>query len=96
MKKKKKRLFDPQARNDLAVIKPHLQSFLVNPTTSLKKIPQILQVVSIDRNDEELHLIPEVYVDDKEYSKKEIVNMMDELYKENLAFKVCYGDKYVG
>lgn len=95
LKKKGKRLFYDDANNDLALIKPYVQAFVANQNISIKDIPQILKICPVDMLNTELEFVPEAYIDDKTYSEKEILEEMDKLYKENLAFKVRYGDQYV-
>lgn len=95
VKKKKKRLYDSTSQDYLSWIKNSLQSFVFNQNLTITSIPQIMQLCPIDKADDELQLVPEAYIEDKEYSQDEIINAMDELYKENLAFKVRFGKKYV-
>jgi hypothetical protein len=63
-------------------------------TIGVKGIPRILKACPVDMNDAELEL-PKAYVDGRPYSDHEILEAMSSLYKENLAFKVRYGDQYV-
>jgi type I restriction-modification system DNA methylase subunit len=95
VKKKGKRLSAKDAMNDLEDLKLYIQAFVANQNIIVKDIPQKLKTCSIDTLDEELELIPEAYIDDRTYSEEEILGEMSRLYKENLAFKVRYGEQYV-
>lgn len=96
LKKKGKRRFYRDAENDLSLIQPYLQSFIANQNMPIKDIPQKLKMCPVDMSEEgELELAPEAYIDDRTYSEKEVLEEMNKLYKENLAFKVRYGEQYV-
>jgi type I restriction-modification system DNA methylase subunit len=95
LKKKGKRLFFKNEENNLTAIKPFIQTFVANQNISINGIPQMLKICPVDTLDKELELIPEAYIDDRTYSEKEILDEMNKLYKENLAFKVRYGEQYV-
>jgi len=94
LKKKGKRLFHPEAENDFTLIKPFVRSFISNQHMPINDIPQILKVCPVDMEDNELELAPEAYIDDRIYTELEIMEGMNKLYKENLAFKVRYGEQY--
>ncbi len=98
LKKKGKRLFFSDARDDLSLIKKYVQMFVSDQEIPIEDIPQILKICPIGSpnvQDYAPEFAPEAYIDDKTYSEKEVLEEMDKLYKENLAFKVRYGDQYV-
>lgn len=96
LKKKGKKLFYSDARDDLTMITPYVQQFIANQNTSIKNIPQILKVCPPDISTRgDLELAPETYIDDKPYNVNEILEEMNKLFRENQAFKVRYGEQYV-
>jgi type I restriction-modification system DNA methylase subunit len=96
LKKKGKKMFNRDARDDLSLIKPYVKSFIASPNMPIKDIPQILKICPVDMSEEgELEFAPEAYIDDRTYSEKEILEEMNQLYKENAAFKIRYGEQYV-
>ena len=94
-KKKGKRLFNLEANDDLTLIKPYVKSFIANQDIPINDIFQILKVCPVDISDSKLELAPEAYIEDKTYVDVDILNGMNRLYKENLAFKIRYGEQYV-
>jgi len=94
LKKKGKRLFFNDTRDDLTQITPYVQQFIANQNISLTTIPQILKICPPNITGGELELAPEAYLDDKTYNESDILEEMNKLFRENQAFKVRYGEQY--
>ena len=95
LKKKGKRKFFNKV-NDLTMVTPYLRTFIANPEMPIGDIPQKLKIYPPDISENNgIELAPEAYIDDKPYTKEELLDAMNKLYKENVAFKVRFGEQYV-
>ena len=93
VKKKKKRLFDPNTRNDLPKIQTIVSDFLKNHGVKIRNVPKSIKISSIDYENPEMELIPEAYLDDNEPTPKAIENGIEELIRENIAFNIKFENK---
>jgi type I restriction enzyme M protein len=96
LKKKGKRLFYPNVPNDLQAVKEYVKAFIANPNIKFEDVPRKLKICPPDTSEEGgVEFAPEAYIDDKVFTEKELLEEMKKLYRENLAFKVRYGEQYV-
>ena len=93
LKKKGKRLENERAKNDYPEIKGLLQSFIVNQSTSVENKPEFQKATVIDYEDENLELIPENYLDEKEITKDRLGNEIEDLVRQNIAFNIKFENK---
>lgn len=93
LKKKGKRLENARAMNDYPIIKPILKDFIKDQNINIKNIPEFQKASSIDFNDEDLELVAEAYLDDREISKEQTENEIEELIRESIAFNIRFEQK---
>ena len=93
LKKKGKRLKDENAKDDFIQIKNILKSFIVNQQHKVKNIPEFQKMCPIDFSDENLELVPEVYLDEKIPSQQEIEKSMEELMRETVSYLIRTKEK---
>jgi len=93
LKKKGVRKRFDRAKDDFPKIKPLLQSFMVNQNIEVENIPEFQKACPIDFDDENLELIPENYLDEKEITKEQLEKEIENLIRENIAFKIKFEDK---
>lgn len=89
-KKKGKRLEHPKAANDYLIILPLLKSFIYNQEIEVLPISAFQKCCNIDFADKDLHLVPEAYLDEKPITQSEIMESIDQLIRENIAFMLKY------
>lgn len=92
-KKKGKRISDPKTKNDLAEIKSLLKSFILNPSIDVQNIEEFKKACPINFKDNSLELVPEVYLDQKPPTIKDIEDGMEKLIREDIAFIVRSGNE---
>ncbi len=93
LKKKGKRLRNSRASDDFLRIKPLLQTFMVNQDIRADNISEFQKSCVIDFEDENLELIPENYLDEKEITKDRLENEIETLMRGNLAFDIKFENK---
>ena len=93
LKKKGKRLRNERARDDFLTITDLLQSFMVNQNMNIENKPEFQKSSKIDYDDENLELIPENYLDEKEITTARIEDEIDNLIRENIAFNIKFEKK---
>ena len=96
LKLKSKRLPGSEMRppretpNDIPQILPKLQSFVNNPSTVNVNIPLICKTCPIAFSDPLLELLPEVYIDSKPISAKDIERAADDLARETASLLIRF------
>jgi len=90
LKKKGKRLRNSRATDDFPRIKSLLQPFMINQDIGIDNIPEVQKAYIIDFADENLELIPENYLDEKEITKEKLENNIEKLMRGNLAFEIKF------
>ena len=90
LKKKGKRLRNSRATNDFPKIRDMLQSFMINQDIRIENIPEFQKVCVIDFEDENLELIPENYLDEKEITEEKLKNEIEKLMRGNIAFNIKF------
>lgn len=93
-KKKGKRLEDAKVRNVIGEITKELRAFIHLNDNSIKDIPEFKKLCKIDKNDKNLDLTPENYIDSKIPTIEEIQKGVDELIRENIAFNIRFAHKF--
>ncbi len=87
-KSKGKRLPNNRIANDLEKIKDTLKAFLVNPTQRIENIKEFQKACPIEREDVNLELVPEAYLDAKKPSIEEVEENLDKTLREHIAFMI--------
>jgi type I restriction-modification system DNA methylase subunit len=90
-KKKGKRLENPKEPNDYIKINDLLKSFIKDQTINVKNIDEFQKSSPIDFSDKQLELVPEVYLDQKPPTEKEIEDEIEKLIREDIAFIIRSG-----
>ena len=87
--------FEPRRNepNELDTILPTLKAFVVSPGTVAASEPEFYKTAPIDFDDPLLELIPEAYIDSREYSTDEICQAVDDLARETVSFLVKFEKK---
>ncbi len=96
LKHKGKRMENSRAKNDFPMIVPLLKSFIKNQGIEVKNIPALIKAAPINFRDTLVELIPEAYLDDKEISSEQLQNEIENLMRENIAFKIKFEKKLDG
>jgi type I restriction-modification system DNA methylase subunit len=89
-KKKGKRLEHPKAIDDYAKILPLLKKFVKSQQTTVPNIPMFQKASGIDVSDADVELVPEAYLDEKPLPPDEIVQDMEQLMRDNIAFRIRF------
>ncbi len=91
VKVKGKRLPSPSEPDDLDKALHLIKAFVHNPSFPIESIPEFCKAAPIDLEDQELELIPEVYLDSKEISKREVEQEIERLIRETAAYLIKTG-----
>ena len=86
LKSKGRRLPHAKASNELTWAAPILKAFLRNPSHPVANVLQFHKVDSIDWNDKQLELVPEVYLDQANPSAEELFELLEEDLRNLLAY----------
>lgn len=96
IKVKSKRLLASEMRpprkeaDDIPKILPQLQSFIANPSSVNVNTPLLCKTAPINFDDPLLELLPEVYIDSKPFSRKDIEQAADTLARETASFLIRF------
>ncbi|MBU0458570.1 SAM-dependent methyltransferase [Patescibacteria group bacterium] len=88
VKKKGKRVRNKKEKDDITTIQPLLFDFVKDSRTKVKNIPQFQKKAPINFSDENLELVPEAYLDDKELTQEEIEKSMELLMRETACYLI--------
>lgn len=88
--KKGKRIKNQNVPDMTLDLKDELKAFMINPNLKFKDVPEIKKICLLDKNDKNVELIPENYIDSKIPSLMEIEKGVDTLVREVVAFKIKY------
>lgn len=78
------------AKDDGPQVLQLLQNFIANPKSVNVNIPLLCKTAPIDFSDPLLELLPEVYIDSKPISKKEIERAADDLARETASLLIRF------
>lgn len=92
-KKKGKRLPNSRVPNDLEQARDTLRVFLANPTIRVENKPEFQKASEVDFSDENLELVAEAYLDEKEISANELNTEIEDLMRANIAFGIKFENK---
>lgn len=84
--KKGKRLSSTNIENDFEKIQNILKLHILSPNNKVQSIPELQIASPLDVNDDLLEIVPEAYLEQKELSREEILDGIDELVRETAAF----------
>lgn len=87
-KKKGKRVKDKREKNQLKEIHEELKAFLSNQNLKFKNIPEFKKICKLDKEDLNIELVPEIYIDSKIPSIKEVEQQLDKTIKESLTYLI--------
>ncbi len=93
LKKKGKRLENTRAKNDYPLISPILKRFILGQIIDVLSIPAFQKLCQIDRQDKDLELVPEAYLDEPNITSSEIADVIDQLMRESIAFRIQFEKK---
>ncbi|MFL7865632.1 N-6 DNA methylase [Vibrio cincinnatiensis] len=86
--KKGKRLHNEEEIDQLTTIRDELKVFISTGVFLGNNLDEFKKVCSLDKNDDLVELIPEVYLDQRELSTDEVLNGVEELVRETAAFLI--------
>lgn len=89
-KKKGKRLEHPKATDDYSTILTVLREFIKNQDLPITNVPMFQKAAQIDSTDPDVELVPEAYLDEKAISLNEIIDSIEQLMRDNIAFRIRY------
>jgi len=95
VKSKGKRLPSNRISNDLEKVRNAVKAFLANPRFNVKNTPEFKKAINIDFSDKDLELVPEVYLDEKSITEKEMSERIEQSIRDNIAFHIKY-EKQLG
>lgn len=85
---KKRRLPSSRTSNDLMEVKDTIQAFLNNPSLRVKSVPQVQKATPIDFTDQQLEIVPEVYLEERPPTDDEILKGLEDSVREVFAYLV--------
>jgi type I restriction-modification system DNA methylase subunit len=94
-KKKGKRLENTRAKNDFPIIEQPLRQFIKNQDTEIKSIPAFQKICPLNSEDKDKEFVPEAYLDDPAFSDDEILESIEQLIRENIAYHIKF-EKQLG
>jgi len=90
LKSKGKKLPSPRAKNELEEIKQLVKSFIKNQDISVSNIKEFQKASPIDFTDENLELLPQVYLDEKKPTDQVLMNRIEESIKDSISMMVKF------
>jgi type I restriction-modification system DNA methylase subunit len=90
LKSKGKRLPNERAKNDFEEIVNLVKSFIKNQNTSIQNIKEFQKLCSIDFNDRNLELLPEVYLDEKKPTDNELKGKIEQTLKDSISLMIRF------
>lgn len=94
-KKKGKRVLDENGENILEEIKEELKAFIINQNLKFKDIPEIKKICLLDKDDSDVELAPETYIDDKNPDFNEVIESIENLVRETAGYLLTLGKKEI-
>lgn len=91
VKMKGKRLPSASEPDDLDKSLHLVKAFSRNPSFPIQPVPEFCKATPIDFNDPQLELIPEVYLDSKPISQKEVEQGIERLIRETVSYLIKAG-----
>ena len=95
VKSKGKRLPSNRVCNDLEKVKNTIKAFLANTRFNVENIQEFQKSTNIDFSDPDLELVPEVYLDEKPISPREMSERIEQSIRDNIAFHIKF-EKQLG
>ena len=92
-KKKGVRKENSKVRNMLNEIKEELKNFIKNQNVKDISIPEFKRICLLDKEDKDIELVAEAYIESSIPTLKELENGLDEMIREAIAFKIKYSHK---
>ncbi|WP_341792825.1 MULTISPECIES: class I SAM-dependent DNA methyltransferase [unclassified Rickettsia] len=79
--KKGKRIKNSKVPDMTLELKDELKAFMINQNLNFKDIPEVKKICLLDKNDKNIELVPENYIDGKIPTLEEIQNGIEDLIK---------------
>ena len=89
LKSKGRRLPNSKTPDDLAKVKNVVKAFIRNPSHPIPKVFQFQQAVPIDFNDPSLELVPEVYLEQEQPTRKAIIEGLEDGVRRAFSYLVA-------
>lgn len=83
-----------KVKNLLEEIKEELKDFITNQKKSEVSIPEFKRICLLDKNDKNVELVAEAYIESRLPSDKEIQEGIEEIIREAVAFKIKFNNKF--
>lgn len=88
--KKGKRIKNPNIPDMTLDFKEELKAFMINQNLNFKDIPEIKKICLLDKNDKNVELVPENYIESKIPSLEELEKGVDNLVREMISFRIRF------
>jgi type I restriction-modification system DNA methylase subunit len=88
--KKGKRIKNSNVPDMTLDLKDELKAFMINSNLKFKNIPEIKKICLLDKNDKNVELVPENYIDSKIPTLEELENGVDSLIREMVSFRIRF------
>lgn len=88
LKSKGKRLPSPKATDELSKSAALLKAFLRNPQHPITNVQQFHKACAVDRDDTQLELVPEVYLDQARPTPQKLFNILEDDLRNLLAYLI--------
>ena len=90
LKSKGKRLPTIKAKNELGEVKDLIKNFIKNPKIHIQNIKEFQKTYPIDFEDNNLELLPEVYLDEKKPTDEELKLNIDKTIRDTISLMVKF------
>ena len=88
--KKGKRIKNAKVPDIISEVKGELKAFLINQNLPFKDVPELKTICTLNKQDKDIELVPEEYIESKIPTPKEIEDGVEEMIREVVAFKIKY------
>ena len=90
VKSKGKRLPSGRAKNELENVKQTVKDFIKNQDITVVNIPEFQKACEIDFSDNNLELLPEVYLDEKKPTDNELKDRIDLAIRDTISLMIKF------
>lgn len=91
--KKGKRIRNSNVPDMTLDFREELKAFIINPNLNFKNIPELKKICLLDKEDKNVELVPENYIDSKIPTLEELENGVDDMIREAISFRIKYYHK---
>ncbi len=93
VKSKGKRLLDARVDDELKVLQPYLKMHLYDTAAVRENLPERMKLCCIQASDENVELMPEVYLDEATENADQLFAQAQQYVREYLAFLIKRGEQ---